>query len=113
TAGRVVTAGVSAGEIGLSPYRQRVLMLPHETDIFTTSIAMNIALWENTYSLHDIEVAADAAGLADVVRNLPDGYETFLAADGEPLSAGQLQRLGIARALLRQPDILILDEATS
>lgn len=111
--GQVLDTGVAINTIDLSVYRRRVLMLPHETHIFTTSIAMNIALWEDTWSMEDIRAAAEAAGLSEVVSRLPDGYQTRLSVDGQPLSAGQIQRLGIARALLRCPDILVLDEATS
>lgn len=106
-------AADAAAGIGLTPYRRRVLMLPHETEIFSASIADNVTLWDGSFALPEVMEALRIARLGEVVDGLPRRHDTLLSADGEPLSAGQRQRLGIARAMIRRPDVLILDEATS
>lgn len=103
----------TSAEIPLGIWRRRIVVVPHEIDIFTGSIAENIALSAPDAGREAIVMAATLAGLADDIAGLPAGYDTGLGQDGVELSAGQKQRLGLARTMFFTPDVLILDESTS
>ena len=93
--------------------RARIGLVPQETVIFGTSARENIRYGRRDASDDDIEAAARAAEADVFLRQLPEGYDTFLGERGTRLSGGQRQRIAIARAILKDPPILLLDEATS
>ena len=111
--GRVVIDGVDIAKARPQDLRQRIGLVPQETVLFGTSARENIRYGRPGASDAEIEAAARAAGADTFVRQLPEGYDTFLGERGARLSGGQRQRIAIARALLRDPPILLLDEATS
>ena len=87
--------------------------MPQETFLFSATIAENIAWGVDTASADEIRHAAEVAGLAGDIEGFPAGYETMVGERGITLSGGQKQRTAIARAVLRNPRILILDDALS
>jgi ATP-binding cassette subfamily B protein len=93
--------------------RSVIGLVPQETVIFGTTVRENIRYGRPGAGDEEIEAAARAAAADAFIRQLPDGYETFLGERGTRLSGGQRQRLAIARAILKDPPILLLDEATS
>ena len=111
--GEIRLGARAAGGIALGEWRRRIVVVPHEIDIFTGSVAANIALPSPGADRPAVVAAATLAGLADDIAALADGYDTLLGQGGVELSAGQKQRLGIARAMFFNPDVLILDESTS
>jgi ATP-binding cassette subfamily B protein len=93
--------------------RSRIGIVPQETVIFGASARENIRFGRPKASDSEIEAAARAAAADEFIRQLPEGYDTFLGERGTRLSGGQKQRIAIARAILKDPPILLLDEATS
>ncbi len=111
--GAVLLDGIDLREFDPAVLRQSIGFVPQETFLFSTTLADNIAFGDRTASQTRIEAAASAAGLASDIAGFPLGYETLVGERGISLSGGQKQRTAIARALLRQPRILILDDALS
>ncbi|MGH6865873.1 MAG: ABC transporter transmembrane domain-containing protein [Methyloceanibacter sp.] len=111
--GKVEVDGVAVNEADLNALRSRFAIVPQETALFADSVAANIAYGAEGASQVEIVAAAKAAFAHDFIAALPQGYDTMLGEGGVTLSAGQRQRLAIARAVLRNAPILLLDEATS
>jgi ATP-binding cassette subfamily B protein len=111
--GRILVDGVDISRAAPEAVRERIGLVPQETVIFGTTARENIGYGRPGASDSDIEAAAEAAAADDFIRQLPDGYDTYLGERGTRLSGGQRQRIAIARAILKDPPILLLDEATS
>lgn len=113
SAGAVKINGRDIREFTLQSLRQQMGLVTQDTFLFNDTIAHNIAYGRKDASQADIEEAARRAHAHDFITALPEGYNTIAGDRGVRLSGGQCQRLAIARALLRNPPIMILDEATS
>jgi ATP-binding cassette subfamily B protein len=111
--GKVEVDGVAVYEAELAELRARFALVPQETALFADTLAANIAYGKEAASRGEVEAAAKAAYAHDFIVALPQGYDTMLGEGGVTLSAGQRQRIAIARAVLRNAPILLLDEATS
>ncbi len=105
--------GIDVARAAPKAVRARIGLVPQETVIFGTTARENIRYGRPDAADEDIEAAARAAAADAFIRQLPDGYETYLGERGTRLSGGQRQRIAIARAILKDPPILLLDEATS
>jgi subfamily B ATP-binding cassette protein MsbA len=113
TSGRVTIDGQDLRAVTLESLRAQIGMVTQETVLFNDTVRANIAYGRADVPMADIEAAARAAHAQEFIDHLPDGYDTLVGERGSRLSMGQRQRLTIARALLKDPPILILDEATS
>lgn len=111
--GMVRIDGRPIREIPLKTLRENIGYVPQETFLFSETLAENIKFGVNGSSEADVEWAAEAAGLADDVRDFPNQFKTILGERGITLSGGQKQRTAIARAVIRRPKILILDDSLS
>jgi len=111
--GRVLLDGVDLRDADPAEVRSRIALVPQETIIFAASAKDNIRYGRWEASEEEIIVAAKAANAHEFLKDLPEGYDTFLGESGARLSGGQRQRIVIARALLRDAPLLLLDEATS
>ena len=113
TAGKVLIDGLDIANVSLRSLRSQIAVVTQDTVLFNATIAENISYGRRRPSDEDVRDAARKAFVDEFVRDLPDGYDTMVGEHGATLSGGQRQRITIARAILRDPRILIFDEAMS
>ncbi len=111
--GRILADGTDLRDLDLDAYRRQVGLVYQETFLFSNTVAANIAFGHPSATMEQIRAAARQASADEFISALPNGYHTVLGESGVDLSGGQRQRIALARALLLQPPILILDDPTA
>lgn len=113
TKGKLLMDGIEMSDIDLRSYREHIAVVPQNTILFSGTIRENITYGLNSVSEERLQEIIQYANLQDVMEKLPNGVDTKIGEHGGNLSGGQKQRISIARALIRDPKIIVLDEATS
>jgi len=113
TEGEILIDGNNIKDLKVRDYRQMIGMVTQESVLFNDSVYNNILMGKPDADREEVEASAKIANAHDFILNLSDGYDTNIGDDGNKLSGGQKQRVSIARAVLKNPPIMILDEATS
>ena len=113
TGGRITIDGKEVGKLTLESLRSQIGLVQQDIYLFGGTIKENIAYGKPSASMEEIIEAAKKANIHDFIMSLPEGYDTFVGERGTRLSGGQKQRISIARVFLKNPPVLILDEATS
>ncbi len=113
TQGKITVDGRPIQDVTAQTWRTQVAWQPQNPYVFNTTVAENIRMGRADAAMEEIIQAAKAADIHDFIRTLPQGYETIIGERGARLSGGQVQRLSLARAFLKDAPILLLDEATS
>ncbi len=113
TGGKVTVDGIDVKEYKLSALRNKISFVMQKSELFSDTVANNIKWGKEDATLEEIMEAAETAQARDFIEHMPEGYDSFIAEKGASLSGGQKQRLSIARGVVRKPEILIFDDATS
>jgi len=111
--GRVTIGGIDVRDLSFQTLSDLVGVVSQETYLFHASVRENLRFAKPDATDEEIEAAADAARIHDLIASLPEGYDTVVGERGYRFSGGEKQRMAIARTILRNPPVLVLDEATS
>jgi ATP-binding cassette subfamily B protein len=111
--GKVLVDGIDVREIAQEQLRKKIGFVPQQSVLFTGTIAENIRYGKETATTEEVEHAAEVAQAKEFIANMPEGFDAVIAQGGTNVSGGQKQRLSIARALVRKPEIYIFDDSFS